>query len=649
MDVFDLQWVQNPQISPDGEHIVYERRGFDIMTDRRTSSLWLINSDGSNHRKLTGRMTGEGSPTWAPDGSKLAFITSEENHGSEIFIHWLENGVNARITQLESSPSGLAWSPDGTHLAFTMKVAESNPVIVTGPEKPKGAEWAESPRVTTRLRYEQDGAGYIEPGFRHIFVMNVDGGPKRQITSGDYDHGGPVWAPDGSQLYFSANRNEDHNKVSGYRNSEIYSVSVQTREITPLTDRFGPDRGLAVSPDGETVAYLGYDDQVQTYQINHLYLMDSDGTNKRQVDTGLDRNPESLTWTSDGDGLYFMYDDEGVTKLARTDLNGNVTDLAENIGGTSIGRPYGGGSYSVSANDVLAMNITSPEHPAELAVKESGGDTEQLTNLNGWLTDSRTLGRVEDLRYQSSVDGIDLQGWLIYPPNYDADRTYPLMVEIHGGPISNYGPRFTPELQLYAADGYVVFYPNMRGSTSYGEEFGNLLYHDYPGDDYQDIMDGVDLLIERNITSEDSLYVTGGSAGGIMTAWIVGKNNRFESAAVVKPVMNWISKTLVADNYYGYAEYRYPGQPWEEFETYWEYSPVSLVGNIETPTLVMVGTDDLRTPLSESKQLYGALKIREIETALVEIPGASHFIANRPSQLIAKVDHILAWFERYRQ
>jgi dipeptidyl aminopeptidase/acylaminoacyl peptidase len=193
----------------------------------------------------------------------------------------------------------------------------------------------------------------------------------------------------------------------------------------------------------------------------------------------------------------------------------------------------------------------------------------------------------------------------------------------------------------------MVFYPNARGSTSYGEEFGNLLYRNYPGEDYNDVMDGVDYLIEKDLADEDQLFVTGGSAGGIMTAWIIGKNNRFEAAVVAKPVVNWISKTLVADNYYGYANSRYDGQPWENPMHYWSFSPISLVGNIETPTMVMVGMKDLRTPPSEAKQLYHALKLRKVETLLVEIPEASHGIASRPSNLIRKVVTTLAWFEPY--
>lgn len=648
MDVFDLQWVQDPQISPDGEQVVYVRRGMDIMEDRRTSSLWIINRDGSGHQKLTNRTKDESNPLWSPDGSRIAFTSSDEVHGSEIFIHWVESGVTTRISQLERSPRGLSWSPDGKTLAFSMHVPEPNPVLVTPPKKPDGAKWADPPRVTKRLNYEQDGVGYLEPGYSHLFVINAEGGKVWQVTSGDYHHSSrPEWTPDGEYLIFSANRRADweHN----FRNSELYSVSMSSGEITELTDRPGPNHTPKVSPDGSIIAYLGYEDRVQTFQNTNIYLMNRDGSGKRKVETGLDRSFSGIEWGADGEGIYFQYDDKGNTKIGYTDLTGNTEVVAHNVGGTAVGRPYGGGSFSISGNDRIAMNQTTPYYPAELAVTQRGHDTaDKITDLNGDLFSNVQLGEVEEIWYTSSVDGIDLHGWIVKPPNYDPDRTYPLLVEIHGGPISNYGDRFSPEIQLFASAGYVVFYPNFRGSTGYGEEFANELYHNYPGDDYYDIMDGVDLLIEKGITSEDSLYVTGGSAGGIMTAWIIGMNNRFQSAAVVKPVMNWISKTLAADNYYGYADYRYPGQPWENFEIYWQFSPISLVGNVETPTLVMVGKDDLRTPTFESKQLYSALKLRGIETAYVEVPDAWHFIADRPSQLITKVDHILAWFERYR-
>jgi len=647
LDVFDLLWVDNPQISPNGKQVVYQRRGMDIMSDRRTSSLWLIDADGSNHQKLTSFDGNESRAVWSPDGKRIAFVTSAEIHGSELFIYWIETGKIARISQLEKGPGALSWSPDGKHIAFTMKIEEKNPVLVKAPKKPEGAKWATAPRVTDRFKYEQDGAGYLDPGFTHIFVLNANGGAVRQLTSGDFNHGSiPVWSPDGSIIYFSANRHPDWERVRN--NSEVYAINVASGEINQLTDRFGPDSRPAVSPDGKKIAYLGYMDKIQTYQTAKINLMNADGSDNRTVEVNLDRSISDIKWAPDGRGLYFQYADEGISKIGFTNLSGRIEVVAERIGGNSVARPYGGGSFSISNDGMIATNIASPYHPAELGVVRNGHALNKITSLNDDLFAHRTLGRVEDIWYSSSVDGRDIQGWLIYPPNYNESKSYPLLVEIHGGPISHYGPHFTPEFQLFAADGYVVFYPNMRGSTSYGEEFGNLLYHNYPGEDYNDVMDGVNVLIKEGITSEDSLYVTGGSAGGIMTAWMIGKNNRFESAAVVKPVMNWISKTLTADNYYGYAEYRYPGQPWENMEDYWKFSPISLVGNIQTPTLVMVGSNDMRTPLSEAKQLYNALQLREIETVLVEIPGASHFIANRPSQMITKVDHILAWFAKYR-
>ena len=648
LDVFDLEWVEKPQISPDGQTVVYVRRGMDIMTDRRFSRLWLINTDGSAHQKLTSNDVNEGNPIWSPKGNRIAF-TASTDQGSEIFIYWVKTGKIARISQLKSSPRGLSWSPDGQQIAFSMFVEGRELSLVKPPKKPKGAKWATAPRVTSRLKHEADGSGYMKPGFSHLFVIPADGGRPRQITKGNFQHrSAPVWAKNGQSLYFSANRSE--NWEYEFRNSELYRVSLLDGKIATLTDRKGPDANPALSPNGQKIAYLGFTDRVQTYQNTLLYVMDADGNNSQQIEVNLDQSIAKPVWDAEGKGLYFMYDENGNTKIGYTDLNGEMSQIANNVGGTSVARPYGGGSFSVAKNGTIAFNQTTPNYPAELAIVQKGSKSAKMVmSLNKDLLDYRTLGQVEEIWYQSSVDGRKVQGWIVKPPFFENGNKYPLMVENHGGPISNYGDRFSPEIQLYASAGYVVFYPNPRGSTSYGEEFANLLYHNYPGEDYNDVMDGVDAVIAKGYIDEGELYVTGGSAGGIMTAWMIGKNNRFKAAAVIKPVMNWISKTLVADNYFYYANSRYPGQPWENFETYWKFSPISLVGNIQTPTLVMVGTSDLRTPLSEAKQLYHALKIRKIETALVEVPGAYHLIANRPSQLITKVDHILAWFERYRE
>jgi len=645
LDVFSLEWAVNPQISPDASQIIYKRSGFDIMNDTSKGNLWILNTDGTSHRKLTSREVNESKATWSPDGNRIAFV-SNTKEGSEIYMYWVLTGQIAKLSQLEMSPGNITWSPDGKLIAFTMFKSEKLPVVIKMPQKPKGANWAKPARITNRLKHEADGRGYLKPGFTHIYTIPSQGGTPEQITSGNYNHTGTLsFSPDSKSIYFSANRVEDWEY--DFRNSEVYNVDIYTKLIKVLTSQKGPDFSPKVSPNGKKIAFLGFKDNVQTHQNRVLYLMNSSGKNRTTISGNFDNSISNIVWDSLGNGLYFTYDEKGNSKVAYISLNGKVTKLADNLGGTTIGRPYASGSFSVAKNGTIVYTHTRPEYPSELAVIKDKKSSKLITNLNEDLLSRKVLGKTEEVWYTSSFDGRKIQGWLVKPPFYDSRKKYPLLVENHGGPILNYGDRFTSEIQLYAAGGYVVFYPNPRGSTSYGEEFANLLYNNYPGQDYNDVMDGVDYLVKKGIVDNNKLFVTGGSAGGIMTAWMIGKNKRFKAAVVVKPVMNWISKTLVADNYFGYANSRYPGQPWENFETYWKFSPLSLVGNISTPTMVMVGMNDLRTPPSEAKQLYHALKLRKIETVLVEIPGASHWIAKKPSNLISKVAHVLAWLNKY--
>ncbi|NIR47023.1 S9 family peptidase [candidate division KSB1 bacterium] len=648
IDVFQLEYASDPQISPDGKKIVYARRFMDIMKDRRRSNLWIINFDGSNHRALTTGNENHTSPRWSPDGSRLLYVSGSKG-SAQIYLRWMDTGQTAKLTNLTHPPRGMTWSPDGHWIAFSMLVPDREKPFVKMPPKPKGAEWADPPNVITKLRYRADGRGYLEDGYAHLFVLPAEGGSPRQVTSGEFHHRErPTWAPDSKSLIFSANRHEDWQYDP--LNSEIYEVSLADGAIKAITHRQGPDTDPVMSPYGKKIAYLGFDDKYQGYQTTRLYVMNRDGSGREVITADFDRDVRRPFWSADGKGLYFQYDDEGNTKIGFVSLDGAVHTLAKDVGGLSLGRPYAAGSFSVARNGRFAFTHSQPDHPADVAVGSKGNaDESRLTYLNKDLFGYKQLGSVEEIWYESSYDdGRQIQGWIVKPPKFDPIKTYPLILEIHGGPFANYGDRFAAEIQLYAAAGYVVFYANPRGSTSYGEEFGNLIHHNYPGQDYDDLMSGVDAVIERGYIDEENLFVTGGSGGGVLSAWIVGKTDRFRAAVVAKPVINWYSFVLTSDAYNFFYKYWFPGFPWDHAEHYLQRSPLHHVGNVTTPTMLLTGEVDYRTPISESEQFYQALKLRKIDTALVRVPDASHGIAARPSNLIAKVLHVLKWFEKYK-
>ena len=647
MDVFGLEWASDPQISPDGGQVVYVRNFFDVMTDRARTNLWLVSADGARHRPLTSGTRSNGSPRWSPTGDRLVWISSQDG-SAQLWLRWMDTGQEARITNLTEGPGNLAWSPDGRWIALTQFVEdEPDASFATGmPSPPEGAEWAEPAVVIDDVQYKSDGqTGFARQGHTHVFVVPAEGGTPRQLTSGPHSHSQPTWTPDGRSLIVVANRREDADFEAN--DTDLYEVSVDDGRMTRLTDRYGPDGSPTVSPDGRTIAYTGFDDTHQGYTVTRLYVMNRDGSGKREVATGLDRDIEEVRWSRDGRALWVQYTDRGVGKVARVALDGAVTEVATDLGGTSIGRPYSGGSFSVSEGGTVAYTVSSPSHPADVGLVPRDGQLRTLTRLNEDLLAHKRLGAVEEIWWESSFDGRPVQGWIIKPPDFQPGERYPLVLEIHGGPFAAYGPHFAPELQLYAAAGNVVLYTNPRGSTSYGEEFGNLIHHAYPGNDYDDLMSGVDAVIREGYVDEDRLYVTGGSGGGVLTAWIVGQTDRFAAAAVQKPVINWASFVLHADGIPFFAKYWFGELPWEDIEHYWSRSPLSLVGNVTTPTMLVTGEVDYRTPMSETEQYYAALKLEGVPTAMVRVPEASHGIADRPSQMLTKVAHILGWFARY--
>jgi len=644
-DIFELEWAASPEISPDGRRIVFERTRFDIMTDGSPSQLWMINADGTDLRPLLAPGRDAGSPDWSPDGSKLLYVSSTEGK-SQIFVRWMDSGAEAELTHVEQFPSGLRWSPDAKWIAFVMFVPDTPKPFAELLSPPEGAKWATPPKFIDQVNYRADGRGYLRRGYRHLFVLPVEGGTPRQVTFGAFDDGAPVWSADGAALLFSANRHDSAEYDPN--DSEIYEVRLADGTVKALTSRHGPDGDVALSPDGKQIAYDGFDDRYQGYQIAHLYLMNRDGSGSRMISGAFDRSVDNPVWSKDGKGIYFQYDDQGDTRIAYITTAGQMTNIAAGLGGLDLGRPYGGGSFSVSDGGRIAYTITAPDHPADVAVVSSGKPVQRLTRLNDDVLGQRTLGAVEEVWFPSSFDQRKIQGWIVKPPGFDATKKYPLILEIHGGPFANYGVRYASELQLYAAAGNVVLYTNPRGSTSYGEEFGNLIHHDYPDHDYEDLLSGVDAVIAKGYVDTTNLFVTGGSGGGVLTAWIVGHTHRFRAAVVQKPVINWYSFVLTADVDVFFTRYWFPAFPWDSAAHYMKRSPISYVGNVTTPTMLVTGEKDYRTPSSEAEQFYEALKLRKVPTAMVRFPDAPHDISARPSYLTAKVAYILAWFDKYR-
>src|SRR3984885_14092122 len=607
LDVFDLKWAADPQVSPDGHSIAYVRMGYDIKIDRARGSVWLVGVDGKNERPLSGAPT-SGSPRWSPDGTRIAYIGRAADGSAQLFMYWTASGVTAPITNFTDAPSGLAWSPDGKWLGFTLAgPRERKPLKVELPEAPKNAKWADPPKLIDRMVFRADGEGYLPSSFSQVFIVSADGGAARQLTRGDFDHQGPP----------------------------------------ALTDRRGPDRHPVPSPDGKHIAYLGFDDKQLGYQATQLYVMDSDGGHAHSLTASLDRDAASPRWLSDAKTLVFQYEDHGSTKIAAIDLQGKMRALADGVGGADVTRPYSGGSFSISPNGRFAFTKSSATAPAALATGTSLRDITTLPALSDNLLSQRTIGALEEVTFDSSADHRRMQGWIVKPPGFDPAKKYPLVLEIHGGPFAMYAPSFAAEIQLYASAGYVVLYMNPRGSTGYGEEFANLIHHDYPNKDYDDLMSGVDTVIGRGYVDTQRLFVTGGSGGGVLTAWIVGHTDRFRAAVVVKPVINWTSFVLTGDMNNYFYRYWFGEFPWDDMQAYWKRSPLAYVGNVKTPTMLMTGEVDYRTPSSEAEQFYQALKLRKIATALVRVPNASHDISARPSLLIDKAAYVLAWFKSH--
>ena len=633
---FDMETVSNPRISPDGRQIVYTRGWVDRVNDRRSSGLWIMNADGSKNRFLT---NGSGA-IWSPDGTRIAFTREGEPSGSQIWVRWMDaDGATTQVTRLEQSPSNISWTPDGKSIAFTMLVPKRESWPIRMPARPEGAKWVEAPRIVESLTYRQDRPGFIDQGLDQIFIVPAEGGTERRITDGQYDYGGPFsFTPDGTEVVFSAGRGQNWERE--YRQSEVYALAIATGALRPVTTRSGPDTSPTVSPDGRWIAYLGYDYTTDTYIDNELYVVGLNGRGLRHMTPTFDRSPADLTWAPDSSGIYFTAEDSGSRNLHLAPLDGPIAPVTKGVHLISLG--------DVNRSGQAVGTLTSFHKPGDIISfsLSNPGVLKPLTNVNDDVLGDVKLGNVEELWY-TSVDNFRIQGWLIKPPDFDPAKKYPLMLSIHGGPHSMYGVGFNFAWQEHAANGYLVLYTNPRGSTGYGSPFGNAIKYAYPSKDFDDLMKGVDTAVAKGSVDTRNLFVYGCSGGGVLTAWTVGHTDRFAAAASQCPVINWISFVGNVDGnplrwYDDFEKF-----PWVDPSEHLRRSPLMYVGNVKTPTMLMTGVLDMRTPISQTEEFYQALKAVGVPTAMLRFNGEYHGTSSRPSNFLRTQLYLRYWFEKY--
>jgi dipeptidyl aminopeptidase/acylaminoacyl peptidase len=640
----DLERVSDAQISPDGSRILYTRQHVNVLEDKWDSELWIVNADGSKNRFFVKG----GGARWSPDGTRVLYLAEGEPKGAQIFVRWVDvDGPPTPVTHTTEAPRGPRWSPDGRSIAFTMFVPDKSGLKIDMPAEPKGAKWTAPPRYVDRLHYRQDRIGFIEDGNLHLFVVPADGGTPRALTSGNWSAGGGGelrgnvdfdWTPDGKAIVFEGLR--DQNDDLAYQRSQIYAVDVGSGAIRDVVSAPGAWGRPSVSPDGATVAFTGYRTSGKTHTVSDLYTVALAGGPMKKISGDLDRDPITLRWAGDGSGVFFDAQDRGSQNVYFAPLTGGAPKLLTT--GTHVLT-----LDSLSKGLVAAGTVTDPEHPQDVATYGLEGTPRvtKLTDINGDLLGGKTLASTEEIWYTSS-GSTKVQGWIVKPPAFDPAKKYPLILEIHGGPFSMYSVAFNYMFQNFAANGFVVLYTNPRGSTGYGGAFSDGIDHNYPGPDYDDLMAGVDAAVGKGYVDQTRMYVSGCSGGGVLSSWVIGHTNRFAAAAVRCPVIDWMSMAGATD--IPLFTYSFFGKPfWEDPQPWLQHSSVMYVGSVTTPTLLMTGALDRRTPMPQTEEFYAALKVRGVPAALLQFTDEYHGTGSKPSNFIRTQLYMMAWFNKY--
>ena len=659
-DLFAFRWVASPQISPDGRHAAYVLVTVNAKHEGYETSLWLVGTDGASPpRRLTAGPK-DGAPRWSPDGTTLAFLRPKDGR-PQLHLLPLAGGEAQQLTDVPKGASPAAWSPDGKTIAFTSTTTAAD---LAKKDKDKGDESKSDVRIVTQAEFRADDEGYLDPA-EHSHIWTVPAGmpgdelPKaRQVTSGSFDETAPQWSRDGARIYFVSDRVAESYYFAPDNN--VYAVPAGGGTLDTIVDINGPVFGPALAPDGKAVAFRGWVNPpaARSYNQSDLFVWRDGRAKNLTVDYDFDMGGSVLgdqapprggegsspnIWTADGKALIVATTEHGRSNLVRFDAQ------------TGAREPLTSGDHAVLAYTAtpdarrFALTIGDPTHlPDVYALDVQTKRLNQLTHVNDSLFGKVQLVTPEDFWY-ASFDGKKIETWIMKPVGFTPGKKYPLILNIHGGPHTAYGYIFFHEMQLMAARGYVVVYPNPRGSTTYGQEFGNVIQYNYPGDDYKDLMVAVDSVIRRGYVDSTRLGVTGGSGGGLLTDWTVGHTHRFAAAASQRDVADWLSFWYTAD-FTLFQPSWFRSTPFRDPAEFLARSPVRYADSVTTPLMFILGDADLRTPPTQGGEaMFRALKYLHRTTVQVRFPGESHELSRsgKPVHRVERLQHILNWFDKY--
>jgi dipeptidyl aminopeptidase/acylaminoacyl peptidase len=633
---FELASVSDPQISPEGDWIAYTVNRSDLDEDEYRSRVWLVPGKGGDPVAMTAEDESSSYPRWSPDGKYLAFLSARDDGETQVWTLFRQGGEATQLTHTAQSVRAFEWSPDSNRMLLLLKDPTPEELAAKEQGEDYKKEKTAPPWVIDRQQFKTDYVGYLDRRRTHIHVLDIASGEITQLTSGDYDDSQPAWSPDGTRIVFTSNRTQ--NPDSNY-NTDIWLVSSVPEKapgkLTQVTDTAGADASPAWSPDGESITHTTViRPEAISYAFQYLAVSSSKGGKTQVVTSDLDRQAFSPEFSRDGKRIWFLLEDSGEQILARIQPGGGKIERV--ISGRNAVR-----GFSISSQGTLAVLVSKPHLPTEIFTL-SNGNLKQITSTNQNILDNIQLGDVVEVQF-GSEDGIEVEGFVIKPPDFVEGKRYPAILDIHGGPQSQYDYGFSFEAQLYAANGYLVIHPNPRGSTGYGQEFCLGIWQDWGGPDFDDVMAAVDDAIERGWADPDRLGVGGWSYGGILTNHVITKTDRFKAAITGASEVLYVAN-YGHDMYQRWWEYEL-GLPWEPEarERYERISPFNKVDQVVTPTLIMGGEKDWNVPIINSEQLYLALKRLGVETQLIVYPGEYHGI-DTPSHAKDLYQRYLKWF-----